>query len=578
MAATSTEDARPNPRLEEVYAAGMQLLMEDPRFAVGEAEIRGNTYRVFKNAPATLGEFFRMGLAHGDRDFAVYEGERMSFVEAGTKACQLAHALREDMGVQPGDRVGLAMRNYPEWCVIYMAIVSCGAVVVPFNAWWHTEELEFAIRDSGVEVVFADAKRAGYLEPCQNKLGLRIISARDTVPCAAARYETLIDRHETTEMPAADIHSDDDFCILYTSGSTGRPKGVILTHRSCVNAVMSWGYVAEAIKKASGGVSYFGDNPGILLGIPLFHVTGAQNIFMLSWLAGRKICMLYRWDPAEAASVINAEKLTHFVGVPSQSHDLVEIAKTIAMPSLRDIGSGGAKRPPEQVGRLVEAFPGANPTSAYGLSETNALGTLISFDAYRDRPDSTGRPVPPLTDIKIVSDDDEPRDLPAGEVGEVCIRSVANFRGYLNLPEETARAIMPDGWFRTGDLGRIDAEGFLYIVDRKKDLIIRGGENVASLEVQNCAHTHPDLGEAVVFSVPDDVLGERVGIAYRPKEGRILSPEDLRAHIAEHLAGFKVPERLWLSPQPLPRLGTEKFDKVTIRRVALQHPPTLSVD
>jgi acyl-CoA synthetase (AMP-forming)/AMP-acid ligase II len=238
---------------------------------------------------------------------------------------------------------------------------------------------------------------------------------------------------------------------------------------------------------------------------------------------------------------------------------------------LIDIGSGGAKRPADQVRKLKARFTNANPSSGYGLSETNALGCVISLDDYQRKPDSTGRAVPPCCDIKIVG---EKGDCGVDEVGEIWIRSAANFRGYLNLPEETAKAVTQDGWFRTGDLGRLDAEGFLYIVDRIKDLIIRGGENISCLEVEARAYEHPAVAEAVAFSAPDDVLGERVGLAVFPNAGSKFDPAELRDFMARELANFKCPEKIWVSPEPLPRLGTEKFDKQMIRRFALQHPPT----
>jgi long-chain acyl-CoA synthetase len=317
----------------------------------------------------------------------------------------------------------------------------------------------------------------------------------------------------------------------------------------------------------------FGDNPGILLGIPLFHVTGSHVLFLFSYMVGRRMAMMYRWEPKRAVDIINREKLTNFVGVPSQSFELMQAAGEDGLPSLIDIGSGGAKRPPDHVRKLAKKFKG-NPSSGYGLSETNALGCVISLGDYQQRPDSTGKPVPPLTDIKIVKDD---KDCARGEVGEVWIRTPANFRGYHNLPEDTARALTPDGWFRTGDLGKMDEEGYVYIVDRIKDIIIRGGENISCLEVENRVYEHDGIAEAAVFSVPDEVMGERVGLAIYPKEGAAIDPAELRDFIAADLAEFKVPERIWISPAALPRLGTAKFDKITVSKIALQHPPALSI-
>ena len=285
--------------------------------------------------------------------------------------------------------------------------------------------------------------------------------------------------------------------------------------------------------------------------------------------------MMYKWSPENAVELINRHELTNFVGVPSQSFELIEAAGEKGLPTMLDFGSGGAKRPPEHVRKLKEKFKNTNSSSGYGLSETNAIGCIISLDDYQARPDSTGRTVPPITDIKVVDDDGEA--LSPGNVGEIWIRSPSNFRGYLNMPEETAKSLTADGWFRTGDLGKFDTEGFLYIVDRIKDLIIRGGENISCLEVENCAYEYPAIAEASVFSVPCEVLGERVGLVAVAKSGETIDPAALRSFMAGELAGFKVPERIWLSPQPLPRLGTGKFDKRTVKAMALQYPPALSV-
>jgi len=544
-------------------------------FTVGEAEIRGNSYRVFQNAPSSLVGIFMHGAAHGDKDFLIYEGETLSFAETWARAIRFADALRTELGIGPGDRVAIAMRNYPEWCIAYMGIIAIGAVVVPLNAWWKTDELKFSLEDCGAKTVVVDVRRLAYLQPIKEQLGLTLILARDEADGADHTYDALLAKSTATTPPAVEIHPDDDFCIIYTSGSTGNPKGVILTHRGAISTLLSWAFVASVLKEARAGISLFGDDPGILLGIPLFHVTGSHSIFMLSYMVGRRVAIMYKWSPESAVDLINQHQLTNFVGVPSQSYELIEAAGDSGIPSLLDIGSGGAKRPPEHVKKLKKKFKNANPSSGYGLSETNAIGCVISLADYQRKPDSTGRPVPPLTDMKVVSE--EGGTLNVGEVGEVWIRSPGNFRGYLNLPEETEKSLTPDGWFRTGDLGRFDEEGFLYIVDRIKDLIIRGGENISCLEVENRAYEHPDVSEASVFSVPCDTLGERVGLVAVVRSEASLDPAELHAFMAGELAGYKVPERIWISPQPLPRLGTGKFDKRTVRMIALQNQPALSV-
>ena len=562
---------------DETIAAAQARVMENmPMFAVGEAEIRGNTYKVFKNAPPHMGALLMLAAAqHGDNEFLVYRDERYSYAELWAQACRFAAALSNELGVKPGDRVAIAMRNYPEWCAAYMAIVSMGAVVTPLNAWWKGDELAPVLEDSNAKVVIVDAKRLESLKPVREKLGLTLILAREEGEGADYLYKDLVDSVETAAPPMPAIGPEDDCCLMYTSGSTGVPKGVLGTHRSLMTAIMSWAFLAATLKEARGGVSVFGDNPGVALAVPLFHVTGSNSIFLLSWLVGRRVVMLYRWDAKEAVKLIREEELTNFVGVPSQSFELMDAAGDEGMPSMIDIGAGGAKRPAEHVKMLKKSFPNAGSSSGYGLSETNALGSVISHGAYQERPDSTGRAVPPITEIKIF--DEDGNEVPVGEPGEVCIRSAANFREYVNKPEATAEVLRPDGWFRTGDLGKIDEEGYIYIIDRLKDLIIRGGENISCLEVESCAYKFPDIVEAAVFSVPDEVLGERVGLVVVARDGASIDAQALHAFMAEELAHYKVPERIWVSPMQLPRLGTGKFDKRTVKQFALQQTPTLTV-
>ncbi|HOP19796.1 MAG TPA: class I adenylate-forming enzyme family protein, partial [Amphiplicatus sp.] len=329
----------------KVFAAAARILAEEPMFAVGEADIRGNTYRVFKNAPPSLVGIFLFGTQFADKDFLIYEDERLTFAETWERACRFANALARDFKIGKGDKVAIAMRNFPEWCISYMAIISLGAVVVPLNAWWKNEELHYGLADCGAKLVIVDDKRMERILPCKKDLGLTLILARGGGEGADHHYEELLESCWDASVPSVDIQPEDDFCIVYTSGSTGNSKGVILTHRGVVSTLLSWAFVASALKEARGGESLFGDNPGILLAVPLFHVTGSHSLFLMSMLIGRRVVMMYKWDPKKAVELINHHQLTNFVGVPSQSYELVDAAGDTSMPSLLDIGSGGAKRP-----------------------------------------------------------------------------------------------------------------------------------------------------------------------------------------------------------------------------------------
>ncbi len=555
------------PQFTDRDQAIAHLQATNPLFEVGEADIRGVTYRVFKNAPPSLRDLFGFAALHGDKDFIVFRDDRFTFADTYAKANQFAHALTEELGVKPGDKVAIAMRNYPEWCFAYMGAISMGAVVVPLNAWWGTDEFDYALSDCGAKVIVCDAKRLEALKPLREKFGLTLVLARETGDGADQQFDDLV-ADRATDAPTNPIDPDQDFCICYTSGSTGHPKGVVLTHRGALSTIMSWALLAEATKLTEGDM--FGETPGVLMGIPLFHVTASHSHFMLSMVAGRKIVMMYKWDVEEALGLLETEELSNFVGVPTQSLELANAAGDRRFPKLIDIGAGGAKRPPEHVERIAKAFPGSHPSAGYGLTETNALGAVIGRAEYRDHPDSTGKVVPPVTDMRIVA---EGKDMPVGEKGEIWIRSPANFREYLNKPEATAEAFAEDGWFRTGDMGRFDADGFLYVEGRYKDIVIRGGENISALEVENAIYTDENVAEVAVISVPHDVLGEVVGAVVLPKPGCTIDPESVRATVLEHLAPFKAPEVVWIAPQQLPRVGTGKIDKLTTRQIALANEP-----
>ena len=558
---------------EELHAKIGEKLAAGGLFASAPMTVRGVDYpRVFLASNMSLRDFLAMKAAEfADHEFMTYGDEHFGQGESWQRACRFANALIAGHDVKPGDKVAIAMRNYPEWCLAYMAIVATGATVVPLNAWWKAEELHYALKDSKARIVIGDAKRLGYIHPCKEELGLTLIAAREESEHADARLEDMVESAASAAVPATPIDPDSDFCILYTSGTTGKPKGALLTHRSIINAVLSWKFLVECIQELRPDVPLIPDNATILLSLPLFHVTAAHPVFLLSWLTGRRIVFMYRWDVDEALRLIREEKITNLAVVPTQAHEVIEKAKPGDLDTLADILTGGAKRPPHHVAEAREKFPAVMVSSGYGLTETNALGCHNSLHEYIKNPDSAGRAIPPVTEVAIF--DEQMTRQPPGEVGEVCIKSPANFRGYLEMPEETARALTEDGWFRTGDLGRMDERGFLTIVDRLKDLIIRGGENISCLEIENEIYKFPGVMETAVFGVPDEHMGERVGAVVWPGDDGTIDPAALHAFLARNIAGFKVPEKIWISPQKLPRGGTDKLDKRFIKQTAIAFPP-----
>jgi long-chain acyl-CoA synthetase len=540
----------------ELTGPGQSHALE--RVAVGETPIRA-----FKNAPRSLGQL--IADTRSDQGFIVYEDERWTFDEAWRDAARIAELLARDYGVGKGDRVGISMRNFPEWILAFTAVTSLGAIAVAMNALWRPEEMEYGLRDSGAKVLFADQDRLDRLAECSSDLDIRVIAVR---PKEADERELwgLLDGVGEVEMPAAEVAPDDPATIFYTSGSTGRPKGVVSSHRNIISALFSWeldGLVAARMMGIEPVAPT--SQPATLLAVPLFHVTGSHAVYLSSYRAQRKIVCMYKWDPEAAAALIEQEKITSFVAPAAMTGDLVRIARQTNrdLSTLLTVGGGGAPRAPEQVKQIEASFAKALPNTGWGMTETNAIGTGIGGLAYLERPASSGRSSAVL-DLKIV--DDQGRGLSAGERGELLVRGTSVFRGYWNRPDVNAE-VFTDGWFRTGDVAYLDDEGFLFIVDRIKDLIIRGGENIGCGQVEAALLRHPDVYEAAVYALPDERLGEEVSATIFAAAS--IDLEALRAFLGEHLARFEVPRYIRVSPEPLPRTASGKILKRELREEAL---------
>ncbi len=547
-----------------------QIVAPGGMLEVGAADIRGATLPVFVNAPGNMRDYFATFFAaNTDKEFLVYRDERLSFADVYAQAIRVAACLQHVHGIAKGDRVAIAMRNYPEWVTSFVAVLHLGAVAVPMNAWWQADELAYGLSDSGARLVIADEERARRLAGLAGAnltvLAVRT-SAEVTAQLGVERLEDGCAACPETPWFLPAIGPEDDASIMYTSGSTGRPKGAVSTHRGRVSGSMNYlvaGLALLQLSAASGAVAP--PQQIMLLNVPLFHITGLVPVLLVSIAVGRKMVIMHKWDATEALRLIEAERATYFVGVPTMSLELMQHPDraNYDLSSLVDISSGGAPRPPEHVARLAEAFPTGHPVQGYGLTETNGVGAGNFRDNYRAKPASTGRGSRPLVEIGIVDDAGKP--LPANTVGEIRIRSAANCRGYWNKPEATAAAFAADGWFSTGDLGYLDDENYLFIVDRKKDIIIRGGENISCQEVESAIYAHPAVAEASVFGLPDERLGEVVAAVVHPKAGAALEAEALCEFLRRDLASFKVPAQIWLVADPLPKLGSGKIDKVMLR-------------
>jgi long-chain acyl-CoA synthetase len=526
-------------------------------------EVDGITYRGFANAPASLRDLLSLARAHGDKDFIVYEDERLTFTDVMARVDALGATLVERYGERKGDRVAIGMRNYPEWVVAFAAIVSVGAISVSLNAWWSEDELDYALGDSEPVLLIADRERIERARASCAKRGIRVLAVRadDVTDEGVDHWDDVV--QVGAALPQVDIGPDDDATILYTSGTTGFPKGAVSTNRAVVTSIMGFASRAPIEALRTGETAEAANPPSVILVVPLFHVTGSVPVMLGAFIGGAKLTIMYKWDPDRALELIERERVTTFVGVPTQSWDMLQSPRfqEFDTSTLQGIGGGGAPPPPELIRQIDSSFKGGRPAFGYGMTETNALGPGISGDDAIAKPTSAGRP--PVT-MEVEIRDPSGAPVPVGERGEIWFKALNNIRGYWRKPEETAETIV-DGWLRTGDLGRLDEDGFVYVEDRIKDMVLRGGENVYSAEVEAALYEHPAVYEAAVFGLPHERLGEEVAAAVYPRDGVSVTPEELQTHVGKRLAAFKVPSTIVIVSEPLPRNAAGKFLKRQLR-------------
>jgi long-chain acyl-CoA synthetase len=541
-----------------------QVTAPGQRFETTEIDVGGTTVTVFKNAQNSLRDVFAPARGRGDATFLVYEDERWSFADVMAQVDALGALLVEKYGVRKGDRVAIGMRNYPEWVVAFAAITSIGAISVSLNAWWTEDEMDYALDDSGTTVLIADQERAERSRHSAKRLGIRTLGVRSgpEIPDGVDRWEDEV--VPGAAMPDVEIDPDDDATILYTSGTTGRPKGAVSTHRAIVQSLMGFGCrtAVDRLRRPEENKPT-ANPPAFILIVPLFHVTGCVPVMLSCFASGLKLVVMYKWDADRALELIARERVTNFVGVPTQSWDLLEspLFKELDTSSLVSVGGGGAPAPPELVKRVASSFAGAKPGIGYGMTETNAYGPQNSGIDYVSHPTSTGRATP-ILQIDVRDSADHP--VAPGERGEIWFKGPHLIRGYWNKPRDTAETIV-DGWLRTGDLGRVDDEGFVYVEDRAKDMVLRAGENVYCAEVEAAIYEHPAVYEAAVFGLPHERLGEEVAATVYVRPGHSLTVEELQAHVRERLAPFKVPTRVAITHEQLPRNPAGKILKRELR-------------
>jgi acyl-CoA synthetase (AMP-forming)/AMP-acid ligase II len=571
--------------IEEFQQAWEELTAPGAQFATTTMDVRGVPITVFESALPSMRTVWELARGYGERDYVVYEDERFTFAEADAIIRALADRLVEVHGVQPGDRVALAMRNYPEWVFGYWATISIGAAVVGMNAWWTSEEMKYGLSDSKPKVLIADGERVERVLPVLDELRadsplvLMTVRYDGELPDGAERWEDVIDPAAApAELPSVEIDPDDDACIFYTSGTTGFPKGAQLTHRGSVHNLLNIVFMTTVAGAASAKAGVVPPpaptdangqpkQPVFMAPTPLFHVTANNCLLHPATIAGGRIVFTYKWDAGRALELIEREGVTNFSGVPTMSREMLLHPdwETRNTSTLAGMGGGGAPLQPDLVDKIDKSLAGGAPSTGYGLTETHGIVTANSGSLYVAKPLSCGRVVPTL-EAKLVDENDN--EVPAGQPGELCVRGAIVIKGYLNRPEATADSIR-DGWFHTGDVATIDEDGFVFIVDRIKDMVLRGGENVYCSEVEAAIYELDGVAEAAVFGVPDDRLGEIVGAAIVLSPGASMTEEQLVTALSGHLSKFKIPERVWFLDDSLPRNANGKFVKRDLKESLL---------
>jgi len=544
---------------QEFDAAMAQLTADGAPYELAGDDATGHYY---KQAPANLVAAFEVARQHGDREFLVYEGERRSFNDLMDEADAIAAALQA-RGIVPGDRIALAMRNYPEWMAVFLGVTRIGAVIVPVNSWGQPAEIAYAVEDADARLAFCDQQRYEGVAELLHARGVDAVIARPANADDPLGLPAFVAKFQGASPTAVEIAGDDPAMIMYTSGTSGKPKGAVSTHRAICQAMynMECAAIAAAMTNGEliGAMLERGYEPTSLLAVPLFHVSGCHAQFLANLRAGRRIVMMYKWDVGKALEYIESERITTIAAAPSMMLDLLE-APAFAdtdTSSLFSLGIGGAATPPKVSKLLSEKLPQNFSGTGWGMTETNAQGASLTGKAFSIKAGSAGFPHP-IVDIHIC--DEEGNVLPQGSTGEIWVRSCANISEYWRRPEVNAEEFR-DGWLKTGDIGYLDDDGFLFLADRAKDMIIRGGENIYPIEIENELLELDAVKEVAAIGLPNERWGEEVAVVVHLHRGMSLDEEELLSYARERLAGYKVPTRVFFSERELPRNATNKVLK-----------------
>ena len=563
-----------------IAAANAALAGPGSPVALEDTEINGVVYKTYSEAPGTLRDLFLAAhAAFKDREFLVYEDERLTYDAIRRAVAHMAGALSTAYGIKKGDRIAILMRNYPQWPIAFFAGLSLGAIVTPMNSWWTGDEIEYGLKDSGARVAIVDPQLFERIQPHWDALPEleAVIVARDTEERADPRVSSMEkyigpaknwSELEDIALPDSPIVPDDEATIMYTSGTTGKPKGALASHRAIISNMFN-AITCRARRYLRAGEALPEPDPDpananrTLLAVPFFHATGALAILIPSWATGAKIVSMYKWDVDKALPIIQKEGINAVGGVPAIAWQIIEHPDRdkYDLSSINTVAYGGAPSSADLVSTIKSTFKQAMPSNGWGMTETCATATQNFGEDYVNRPMSAGAP-PPGVELKIV--DPDGNILGPNEVGELWCKGASNCKLYWNRPQATAETFI-DGWVVTGDLAKIDEEGFLFLVDRAKDMLIRGGENVYCIEVENALYDHPAIMDASVVGIPHKDLGEEVGAVVQLKPGTSVTQDELRSHVAGQIAAFKVPVEIQFQDEPLPRNANGKILKSELR-------------
>ena len=552
---------------EKIRNIRAQLTSQGAPFEVQQVTLSdGRSVAAYRNAFQNLAQVIDAGRVHGAAEFMVYGEDRWTFDRFFAAADALASRLQKQCGIKPGDRVAIAMRNRPEWAVAFAAIALLGAVPVPLNSFGLSSELMANLEDTRPVMLICDADRHARISQAIAQTAIKVVVV-DGEGGDISWSELTAGGHDGFVSPQ--LSADEPALILFTSGATSRAKGVESTHRAVCQGIFNIDFIGAVAAMTSpdaiAAIMARQLQPTILSAVPLFHVSGLHAQLLVSLRHGRRLIFVHRWEPEKAAELIRREKVTQFNGAPSMVQQLIGLPgfeQPESSGNLSGVGFGGAGLHPRLIDEVLAKFKGRMSGIGFGLTESNGVCAGSSGRMFEAHPRSSGV-LSPIIEVRIA--DLDGTALPIGEPGEIWLRGVTLMERYCGDAEATAKA-MQGGWFHTGDIGVLDDEGFLTIVDRIKDVINRSGEKIAAAEVEACLLQHEALEEAAVFSMPHEVTGEQVVAVVVGKTGSQVTPELLREFVAQRLAGYKVPSRIVVRAEPLPRNPAGKMLKASIRK------------